>query len=133
VEDVTQARILTHPGPRPSLSLVFELENPGPDEWSATVVEPVIPWDLRAWVDGREVTVAKPRLDVPARAREVRLAAGERTELPCPIVLVFEPEEPSVADPFAWVLGAPLGAVELAASIPGLPAVSRPPAGDGRA
>ena len=37
----------------------------------------------------------------------ITLAAGERIELPCPIVLVFEGDETD--DPFAWTLATPQG------------------------
>ena len=111
------ARIAAHPGPRPSISLGIELENTGAEEWSGTVFEPLVPWDLRAWVDGREVAVRQPELDLAVRARRLRLAPGERTELPSPIVLVFEEDAPP-DDPFVWVLGSPpAAAVDLEATI----------------
>jgi hypothetical protein len=114
VEGLT-ARIAAHPGPRPSISLGIELANDGAADWAGTVLEPVIPWDLKAWVDGHEIRVRKPALDIGARARSVRLAPGERTELPSPIVLVFQ-ERPD--DRFIWTLEtAPAARVELAATI----------------
>lgn len=110
------ARIEAHPGPRPSISLGIALENPGASEWSGTIFEPVVPWDLRVWVDGHPVDVRKPPLDLSIRPRRVSLAPGEEIELPCPIVLMFD--TPEAEDPFVWVLAtrAP-AAVELEASI----------------
>ncbi len=109
------ARIAAHPGPRPSISLGIALSNPGESEWSGTVFEPVVPWDLRAWVDGQPVTVRKPPLDLSVRPRRESLAPGEELELPCPIVLVFDVQD---EDPFVWVLDTPApAAVELEASI----------------
>jgi hypothetical protein len=115
VEGVS-ARIAAHPGPRPSISLGIELANAGAGEWTGTVFEPVVPWDLRAWVDGREVAVRQPELDIAVRPRPIRLAPGERTELPSPIVLVFE-EEGRPDSPYVWVLGTPPASVDLAATI----------------
>jgi hypothetical protein len=116
MEGVT-ARIAARPGPRPNISLAIELANDGDADWSGTVFEPVIPWDLKAWVDGNEVRVSQPALDVGVRPRSIRLAPGERTELPSPIVLVFEePEKPD--SPFIWTLKtAPAAEVELEATI----------------
>jgi hypothetical protein len=112
------ARIAAHAGPRPSISLGVELANAGEAEWRGTLFEPLVPWDLRAWVDGREVKVRQPALDLAVRPRQVRLGPGERTELPSPIVLVFEEEGERADSPFVWVLGSPPPAsVELAASI----------------
>jgi hypothetical protein len=109
------ARIAAHPGPRPSISLGFELENTGGRQWSGTVFEPVIPWDLRAYVDGEQVRVRQPALDIGVRPRRIRLAPGERTELPSPIVLVFD-EEPD--SPRTWSLATPPpDAVELEATL----------------
>ena len=108
------ARIAAHPGPRPSISLGIELENAGAQAWSGTLFEPIVPWDLRAWVDGRQVAVHQPPLDIAVRPNRVRLAPGERTELPSPIVLAFDDDE----SPFVWVLATtPPAAVELDASI----------------
>ena len=111
------ARIAAYPGPRPSISLGIVLANDGDADWSGTVLEPVIPWDLKAWVDGGEVRVSQPALDVGVRPRSVSLKPGERTELPSPIVLVFE--EPEQTDsPFVWTLKAPPAAtVDLEATI----------------
>jgi len=116
MEGVT-ARIAAHPGPRPSISLGIELANDGDGEWSGKVLEPVIPWDLKAWVDGVEVRVSQPALDIAVRPRPVSLKPGERTELPSPIVLVFEePEKPD--SPFIWTLkAAPATEVDLEATI----------------
>jgi hypothetical protein len=116
VEGVT-ARIAAHPGPRPSISLGIELANHCDADWSGTVLEPVIPWDLKAWVDGSEVRVSQPALDVGVRPRPVTLKPGERTELPSPIVLVFEEtEQPD--SPFIWTLKtAPAAEVDLEATI----------------
>lgn len=113
------ARIAAHPGPRPSISLGIELENTGGEPWTGTVFEPVVPWDLRAWVDGREVRVRQPELDIGVRPRAVHLEPGERTELPSPIVLIFEGEEGGRDDgPRTWTLATPPPvAVELEASI----------------
>ena len=112
------ARIAAHPGPRPSISLGIELANGGEGEWRATLFEPLVPWDLRAWVDGQEVKVRQPALDLSVRPRQVRLGPGERTELPSPIVLIFEEDGERPDSPFVWVLGAPPPAsVDLAASI----------------
>jgi hypothetical protein len=112
------ARIAAHPGPRPSISLGVALANAGAEEWRGTVFEPVVPWDLRAWVDGREVKVRQPPLELGVRPRPVRLAAGESIELPSPIVLIFEEDDAPPDSAFVWVLGAPPpDAVELAASI----------------
>ena len=109
------ARIAAHPGPRPSISLGIELENTGEGDWSGTVLEPVIPWDLKAWVDGSEVRVSQPALDIGVRARPVTLKPGERIELASPIVLVFQ-ERPG--DRFIWTLESPPAAeVDLAATI----------------
>lgn len=109
---------MAHPGPRPSISLAIELANAGAAEWRGTVFEPVVPDGLRAWVDGREVKVAQPPLDLGVSPREVRLAPGERTELPSPIVLVFEEAAERPDDPFVWVLASPPPAsVELAGSV----------------
>jgi len=109
------ARIVAHPGP--SISLAIELANDGGADWTGTVFEPVIPWDLKAWVGGEEVRVSQPALDVGVRPRSVRLAPGERTELPSPIVLVFEqPDKPD--SPFIWTLKtAPAAEVDLEATI----------------
>jgi hypothetical protein len=116
VEGLT-ARIAAHPGPRPSISLGIELANDGDADWSGTVFEPVIPWDLKAWVDGTEVRVSQPALDIGVRPRSVRLAPGERTELPSPIVLVFEEAE-RPDSPFLWTLRTqPAATVELEATI----------------
>jgi hypothetical protein len=112
VEGVT-ARIAAHPGPRPSISLGIEFENTSTQAWSGTLFEPIVPWDLRAWVDGRQVSVRQPPLDIAVRPRRLRLAPGERTELPSPIVLAFDDDE----SPFVWVLATPPAAVELQASI----------------
>jgi hypothetical protein len=114
-----RCRLVAYLGPRPSISLAFELENACPDEWHADVLEPVVPWDLRAWVNGRELTVRRPALDVPGRIRRVRLGPGERTELPSPIVLVFEEESGPDDDPFVWVLATtpPPPTVELEATV----------------
>lgn len=113
-----RCRLLGYPGPRPSISLAFELENDGSDSWRGDVLEPVIPWDLRAWVEGRELAVRRPALDVPGRDRLLHLAPGERVELPCPIVLVFEDGADTDDDPFVWVLAhPPPAAVELEASV----------------
>ncbi len=107
--------LLAYPGPRPSISLAFELLNDGASDWSGTVVEPAVPWDLRAWVDGAEVVVRKPMLDLPSRASSLRLAPGERKQLPSPIVLVFE-ERPD--DAFLWSLDTPPPAtIELEATM----------------
>jgi hypothetical protein len=116
MEGVT-ARIAAHPGPRPSISLGIELANDGDADWSGTVVEPVIPWDLKAWVNGTEVRVSQPALDIGVRPRPVTLKPGERTELPSPIVLVFEePEKPD--SPFIWTLKTgPAAEVDLEATI----------------
>jgi hypothetical protein len=116
MEAVT-ARIAAYPGPRPSISLGIELANDGDADWSGTVFEPVIPWDLKAWVDGVEVRVSQPALDVGVRPRPVTLKPGERTELASPIVLVFEePEKPD--SPFIWTLKtAPAAAIDLEATI----------------
>jgi|tagenome__1003787_1003787.scaffolds.fasta_scaffold20823949_2 hypothetical protein len=116
MEAVT-ARIAAYPGPRPSISLGIELANDGDADWSGTVFEPVIPWDLKAWVDGIEVRVSQPALDVGVRPRPVTLKPGERTELASPIVLVFEePEKPD--SPFIWTLKtAPAAAIDLEATI----------------
>jgi len=112
------ARIAAHPGPRPSISLGIELANAGDADWSGTVFEPLVPWDLRAWVDGREVKVRQPPLDLAVRPRQVRLGPGERTELPSPIVLIFEEDGPRPDSAFVWVLAAPPpAAVDLTASI----------------
>ena len=112
------ARIAAHPGPRPSISLGIELVNAGAAEWHGTLFEPLVPWDLRAWVDGREVKVRQPALDLAVRPRQVRLQAGERTELPSPIVLIFEEDGEPPDSAFVWVLGTPPpAAVDLAASI----------------
>jgi hypothetical protein len=109
------ARIAAHPGPRPSISLGFELANTGERSWSGTVFEPVIPWDLRAYVGGEPVRVRQPALDIGVRPRRIRLAPGESTELPSPIVLVFE-EEPD--SPRTWSLATPPpDAVELEATL----------------
>ena len=114
MEGVT-ARIAAHAGPRPSISLAIVLENAGADDWSGKVLEPVIPWDLRAWVDGQEVAVRQPPLDVGVRPRRIALAPGEHIELSSPIVLVFdEPQD----NAFVWALGTPpVPAVELEASL----------------
>lgn len=102
-------------GPRPTISLAVELAWTGAGEWTGTVFEPVVPWDLRAWVDGQPAAVRQPALDLAVQPRQVRLAPGARVELPSPIVLAFEPIGD---DPFVWVLAAPPGAtVELEASI----------------
>jgi hypothetical protein len=114
MEGVT-ARIVAHPGP--SISLAIELANDGDADWSGKVFEPVIPWDLKAWVDGNEVRVSQPALDVGVRPRSIRLAPGERTELPSPIVLVFEDAEKSDS-PFIWTLkSAPAAEVGLEATV----------------
>jgi len=115
--DAVTARIAAYPGPRPSISLGIELANDGDADWSGTVFEPVIPWDLKAWVDGIEVRVSQPALDVGVRPRPVTLKPGERTELASPIVLVFEePEKPD--SPFIWTLKtAPAAAIDLEATI----------------
>jgi hypothetical protein len=111
------ARIAAHPGPRPSISLGIELENTGSADWSGTVVEPVIPWDLKAWVDGAEVRVIQPALDIGVRTRTIRLRPGERTELASPIVLVFEEAEPPDSR-YLWTLqSAPAAEVALEATI----------------
>jgi hypothetical protein len=114
MEGVT-ARIVAHPGP--TISLAVELANDGDADWAGTVFEPIVPWDLRAWVDGEEVRVSQPALDIGVRPRPVRLAPGERTELPSPIVLVFEgTKKPD--SPFIWTLKTPpADAVDLAATI----------------
>jgi hypothetical protein len=112
------ARIAAHPGPRPSISLGIELANAAAAEWRGTVFEPLVPWDLRAWVDGRELKVRQPALDLAVRPRQVRLAPGERTELPSPIVLIFEEDGERPDSAFVWVLGAPPPAsVDLAGSV----------------
>ena len=112
------ARIAAHPGPRPSISLGVELVNGGEAEWRGTLFEPLVPRELRAWVDGREIKVRQPPLDLAVRAREVRLAPGERTELASPILLIFEEDGVRPDDPFVWVLGSPPPAsVELAGSV----------------
>jgi hypothetical protein len=109
------ARLLAYPGPRPSISLAFELHNDGGEDWSGVVVEPAVPWDLRAWVDGAEVVVRKPMLELPSHVRSLSLAPGERAELPCPVVLVFE-ERPD--DAFLWSLDTPPpAALELEATV----------------
>jgi hypothetical protein len=108
------ARLLTYPGPRPSVSLAFELANDGAEAWSGRIIEPVVPWDLVARVDGRQVKVRQPMLDLPSRARSLNLAPGERLQLPCPIVLVFT-ERPD--DRFIWSLDTPPAAVELQATL----------------
>ena len=109
------ARIAAHPGPRPSVSLGFELTNVGERSWSGTVFEPVVPWDLRAYVDGEPVRVRQPALDIGVRPRRIRLAPGERTELPSPIVLIFG-EEPD--GPRTWSLDtSPPDVVELEATL----------------
>jgi hypothetical protein len=111
------ARIAAHPGPRPSISLGIELENTGTAEWSGTVVEPVVPWDLKAWVGGAEVRVLQPMLDIGVRTRTLTLKPGERTELASPIVLVFEEAE-RPDSPYLWTLQSPPAAeVELEATI----------------
>ena len=109
------ARIVAHPGP--SIGLAIELANDGDADWAGTVFEPVIPWDLKAWVDGAEVRVSQPALDIGVRPRPLRLAPGERTELPSPIVLVFEgADKPD--SPFVWTLKtAPAEAVDLEATV----------------
>ena len=81
MEGVT-ARIAAHPGPRPSISLGIVLENAGAADWSGTVLEPVVPWDLRAWVDGQEVAVRQPALDIAVRPR--RIALGPASTSSCP-------------------------------------------------
>ncbi len=114
------ARIAPHPGPRPSISLGIELENTGPESWTGTIFEPVVPWDLRAWVDGHEVRVRQPELDIGVRPRVVHLEPGERTELPSPIVLIFEEDEQGERDdgPRTWTLATPpVASVELEATI----------------
>src|SRR5262249_12738537 len=109
------ARIAAHPGPRPSISLGIELENSGTADWSGAVVEPVIPWDLKAWVGGAEVKVIQPMLDIGVRTRTVTLKPGERTELSSPIVLVFQDRS---GDRFTWTLdAAPAAEVDLEATI----------------
>jgi hypothetical protein len=110
-------RIVGYPGPRPSISLAFELANPGDRDWAGEVLEPIVPFDLRAWIDGQEVKVVKPSLDIGARDRVVHLAPGERVELHSPIVLVFQ-EATAEDDPFTWTIAAPApAAVELEASV----------------
>jgi hypothetical protein len=112
-----RCRIVAYPGPRPSISLAFELENAGAGDWAGEVLEPIVPFDLRAWIDGQEVRVSKPALDIGARDRVVHLPPGERIELHSPIVLVFE-ESRVEDDPFTWTIEAPApAAVELEASV----------------
>jgi hypothetical protein len=112
------ARIVAHTGPRPSISLGIELANAGDAEWRGTVFEPVVPDRLRAWVDGHEIKVAQPPLDLGVSPREVRLSPGERIELASPILLIFEEDGERPDDPFVWVLGSPPPAsVELAGSV----------------
>jgi hypothetical protein len=110
--------LVTYRGPEPSISLGFELENTGPETWQGSVLEPVIPWDLEAWVGGEKVAVSQPALDVPGRMRPLELEAGGRVELPCPIVLAFDdPSRENGGDRFTWILASPPAAVELRASI----------------
>ena len=112
------ARFAPHPGPRPSISLGIELENSGAEPWAATIFQPVVPWDLRAWVGGEEVRVRQPELDLQVRPRPVSLAPGERTELASPIVLIFEEDGERPDSPFVWVLATPPpDAVDLEATI----------------
>jgi hypothetical protein len=114
VEDLS-CRLVTYPGPRPSLSLAFELRNDGDRSWAGQVLEPVVPWDLEAWdEEERPVRVRQPSLDLPLRPRTVALGPGEATELPCPIVLVFEEIDP---EPFVWSLDMPPGRVRLGGTI----------------
>jgi hypothetical protein len=117
VEGVS-ARIAAHPGPRPSISLGIELENAGTGEWAATILEPVVPWDLRAWVGDEEVRVRQPELDLGVRPRRVSLAPGERTELASPIVLIFEEDGERPDSAFVWVLATPpVASVDLQATV----------------
>ena len=112
-----RCRIAAYPGPRPSISLAFELENAGDAAWVGEVFEPIVPFDLRAWIDGREVRVVQPALDIGVRDRVVQLAPGERIELHSPIVLVFV-ETAGGDGPFVWTIDAPApAAVELEATI----------------
>jgi hypothetical protein len=111
------ARIAAHPGPRPSISLGIEIINTGDREWHGTVFDPLVPWDLRAWVDGEEVAIRQPALDLAVRARRLRLAPGASEEIPSPIVLIFEGDEER-GDAYTWVIGAPAArTVELAATV----------------
>jgi hypothetical protein len=115
VTELPRCRLLGLASRRPSIDLSFELENPGPGDWQGQLFEPIVPWDLRAWADGREVRVNQPMLDIAVRPRTITLAAGERIKLPCPIVLVFEGDETD--DPFVWTLDTPPAAVELEATV----------------
>jgi hypothetical protein len=119
VEDVSglRCRLVVHPGPRPSISLGFELENTGAEPWAGRVLEPIVPWDLRAWADGHEIAVRQPALDLPLRPRSIRLEPAERVELACPIVLVFEPDGTADDGPFVWTLAGPPATVELDGTI----------------
>lgn len=112
-----RCRLVAYPGPEPTISLGFELENSGPDTWRGDVLEPVLPWDLRAWVAGVEVRVDQPALDLPGRRRSLELEPGESVELPSPIVLAFGDSPSPGSSPFVWTLLSPPAEVELQASV----------------
>lgn len=50
---------------------------------------PVIPYQLRAFVDGAEVALARPALDLPAAQKRYRAGPGPAVRIPCPVLLLF--------------------------------------------
>ena len=112
-------RLDATPAPGGYVGLAFTLTNSSDSTVSLTHLEPLSPSRLRAWVDGREVSVAIPPTSLQLRTVEASLEPGEELMLSTPVYLQFDPAGGYGAgeDMFCWALVSEPGPLEIEAAI----------------
>lgn len=71
----------------PSVGLAFVVSSDIP--CTVSVWAPVTPFQLRAFVDGKEVEIIRPPLDLPAIRQLWPVGPDRPATIPCPVLLVF--------------------------------------------
>lgn len=71
----------------PSVGLAFVVSSEIP--CTVSVWAPVTPFQLRAFVDGEEVEIIRPPLDLPAIRQSWSTGPERPATIPCPVLLVF--------------------------------------------
>lgn len=85
-------------------ALRFELHNSGTAPVELPSYEPFTAFSMRAYANGRTLTVHQPALDIPVRRRHIHLPPNGGTTIVTPIQLrIAENAEPG-SDGFIWTI-----------------------------
>lgn len=82
-----QIRLIATTCSGPSVGLAFVVTSEIPRTLSVWV--PVTPYQLRVFESGKELSIIRPPLDLPAARQWWSVGPGRPAEIPCPVMLVF--------------------------------------------